>query len=79
MNYAPNTHDDLHWERELIGVIQVHLPRWLPFAGMISRDLCQTYGPHRAESKTPQVLIDYMFMNADEITADFHQLIQREL
>lgn len=76
---TPNINDDMHWQREMIGVIRIHLRSWLSFAGTISRDLCEIHGPHRPESKTPQELIDFMFLNAEEVTADFLKLIQKEL
>lgn len=74
-----NKKDDLHWREEMYEVIHSQLPSWAPFAATFARDLCETYGPQRAESKAPQELLDFMFLNVNEIAADFHKLIQREL
>ena len=74
---TPNQKDDLHWQREMIGVIHAQMPQWVPFAAGFTRELCKIYGPHRDGSQAPQDLIDYMFLNAEEITADFQRLIKK--
>jgi hypothetical protein len=63
----------------MIGVMHAEMRPFLPYAAEYIRDLCNIYGPHRTESMSPRELFDYMLMNAEEITAEFHKLIQKEL
>jgi hypothetical protein len=78
MKKEPNKHDDLHWQREMIGLIRIHLPKMLPLAGYWTKYLIPIYGPHRPHSLTPEDFIEVMFMNAENITAEFQKLIEKE-